>query len=151
MDVTVPTQRLELARHHGALLVVVAVGGVLGAEARYGVGRAIPSSSAGMPWAVLLVNISGSLLLGLLMAWLAANPGAHRLVRPLLGAGVIGGYTTFSTYAEQTRALLAAGHPATALAYVALTLVLGLLAAGVGGAVGSAVFDSHRSRSRGDR
>ena len=57
---------------------------------------------------------------------------SSRLVRPFFGTGVLGGFTTFSTYAVDTRALLAAGRPTLAAAYLLGTLVLGLLAVVVG-------------------
>lgn len=107
---------------------VVALGGVVGSLARWGVALALPTAHHGLPWATLLVNVTGSLALGLLLGLLGRARRPHPLWRPALGTGVLGGFTTFSTLTSETRDLL--GHaPAVALLYVALTLLLGLLAA----------------------
>lgn len=114
------------------LLGVVAAGGAVGALGRYAVAVALPHGRAGLPWATLLVNVLGCLLLGLLVA---ALPDAHWL-RPFFGTGVLGGFTTFSTLALETDRLLTRA-PVTALVYVALTLGLGLGAATLGLRLGS--------------
>ncbi|GAA1893338.1 fluoride efflux transporter FluC [Lapillicoccus jejuensis] len=107
---------------------VVALGGVVGSLGRWGVALGLPTAHHGLPWATLLVNVSGSLALGLLLGLLGRLPRAHPLWRPALGTGVLGGWTTFSTLTSETRDLL--GHaPGVALAYVALSLLLGLAAA----------------------
>lgn len=115
------------------LLGVVAAGGSCGALGRYALAVALPHSPSGLPWATLLANVVGCLLLGLIVA---ALPDAHWL-RPFLGTGVLGGFTTFSTLALETDRLLARA-PATALVYVALTLGLGLGAAVLGLRLGTA-------------
>lgn len=109
------------------LLLVVALGGVLGSLARYGVGLAMPHGESALPVATLLVNVVGCLLLGLLVG---AQPD-DRWLRPFLGTGVLGGFTTFSAFALETDRLLDRA-PAVALLYVALSLGLGLGAAAVG-------------------
>ena len=109
------------------LLLLVAVGGALGSLARYGVAVAMPPGRATLPVATLLVNVLGCLLLGVLVG---ALPRA-RWLRPLLGTGVLGGFTTFSTFALETDRLLARA-PVVAVAYLALSLLLGLAAAAVG-------------------
>jgi CrcB protein len=109
------------------LLLVVAGGGALGSVARYGIDLALPYGRSDLPVATLLINVTGSLLLGLLVA---ARPHA-RWMRPFLGTGVLGGFTTFSTFALETDRLLARA-PAVAAGYVALSLALGLGAAAVG-------------------
>jgi CrcB protein len=76
----------------------------------------------------VLANVSGCFAIGVLLVVLAQRRPDDRLLRPLLGTGVLGGYTTFSTYALDTRTLLAADRPALAAAYVCGTLVVGLLA-----------------------
>lgn len=110
------------------VFAVVAAGGSLGAAARYGVGLAWPHPAGGFPWATLLINIVGCAAIGVL-AGLAPR---HRLARPFLGTGVLGGFTTFSTYAVDARTLLDAGRPAAAAAYVAGTLVAALAAVWLG-------------------
>src|ERR687886_614869 len=71
------------------------------------------------PWAILSTNVSGCLLIGVLMVLVTEVWTTHRLLRPFLGTGVLGGYTTFSTYAVDAQHLIAAGAPRTALLYLA--------------------------------
>lgn len=73
--------------------------------------------------------------MGLLVAWLVTHPGAHRLARPFVGVGVLGGWTTFSTLAVDT-VRLGDGHEQLALLYVAATFVVGILAVGLGILIG---------------
>jgi len=102
------------------LVLLVALGGAVGAVVRWSLEEAFPLTSGSFPWTTFAVNVSGSLLLALIPAspWLRH----HRLMPPLLGTGVLGGYTTLSTYSEETRSLLASGHVAVALAYLLGTL-----------------------------
>lgn len=102
-----------------ALFALVALGGALGSLARYGLAVAWPGLTT-----TLAVNVVGSFGLGLLIGLRPEGKWS----RPFLGAGVLGGFTTFSTFAAQTvDASLPAG-----IAYVAGTLVLGIGAAAVG-------------------
>jgi fluoride exporter len=121
VDLHVPAQRQERALDP-ALLAAIAVGGVLGAEARYALGRLLESSAAGWPWATWLINVVGSLLLGVLMGVTAAQRRPHRLARPFLGVGVLGGFTTFSTAMVEVPGLLGAGRPGLALLYLVAVL-----------------------------
>lgn len=114
------------------VLAVIAAGGILGSLARYGLALALPALSGTFPWATFLANVSGSLLLGLLLVILAEVLAPSRYLRPFLGVGVLGGYTTFSTYTSDARSLLAVGHGPLALAYVFGTLAACLLATLVG-------------------
>lgn len=107
------------------VLGVVAFGGVLGAQARYGIELALPSG-AGMPWATLIVNAAGCLLIGALMTVLLELTAPHRLARPFLGVGVLGGFTTFSGYAVGVQALLVDGRPAVAAAFWVVMPVVAL-------------------------
>ncbi len=129
------------------VLAVVAAGGVLGSLARHGVASLQPSSGSGggWPWAILAVNVSGCLLIGVLMAVLLDLTAPHRLLRPFLGIGVLGGYTTFSTYAVDTQRLLADGRPVTALTYFLVTPVLALLAVWLGTAATQALRRRRRA------
>jgi fluoride exporter len=120
------------APRRAAVLAVIAVGGVVGAEARYGLGVAIPHDPGRWPWATLLINVSGCLLIGVLMVVLLELTRPHPLARPLLGVGVLGGYTTFSTYATDALTLLQDGHPAAAVGYFLLTPVLAVAAVAAG-------------------
>lgn len=113
------------------VLLVVAVGGVLGAWARYGLDVALPTFAVQWSWATMLVNASGCLLIGVLMAWVETGR-APRLARPFLGVGVLGGYTTFSTYAVQVSELWADGRVELGVLYLVVTPVLALVCVAVG-------------------
>ncbi|MCW3844257.1 CrcB family protein [Micromonospora yasonensis] len=134
VDLHVPADRGELAAHPAAVLGAIAAGGVLGALARAGAQAAFPHPPTGFPWATFGINVSGCLLIGALMAVLTARP-AGPLVRPFLGVGVLGGYTTFSTYVVEAHRAVLAGAPGTALAYLAATVLGALLAVWTGDAV----------------
>ncbi|MFU8871524.1 FluC/FEX family fluoride channel [Micromonospora sp. SL4-19] len=134
VDLHVPADRGELTRHPAAVLAAIAAGGVLGALARAGLQASFPHPPTGFPWATFGINVAGSLLIGVLMAVITARP-AGPLVRPFLGVGVLGGFTTFSTYAVEVHRAVLAGAPGTALAYLAATLVGALLAVWTGDTV----------------
>ncbi len=119
-------------RIHGAVIGVVALGGALGSVARWAVAEALPHASGQLPWATLLTNVVGCALIGVLMVLVAERWRDQRLVRPFLGTGILGGFTTFSTYVVDTRTLVATGHAAVAAAYLLGTLVAGLLAVVLG-------------------
>lgn len=118
---------------HADVLAAVSVGGVLGAEARYALGRALPTG-AGVPWTTLAINVAGSLLIGVLIVVVTELRPAHRLARPLLGVGVLGGFTTFSAYAVDIVRLSAAGSPGAAAVTLVLTPVAAVAAAWCGAA-----------------
>jgi CrcB protein len=118
--------------------LLAAVGGALGALARWGVATALPSSPAGWPWATLLVNLTGCLLIGVLLAVLLARFPASARLRPFLGTGVLGGFTTYSTFAVDTVVLVDAGHQAMAVGYVVASVLGGVLAVVAGLLVGRA-------------
>jgi CrcB protein len=128
VDLAVPAQRRELAGHPWEVLGTIAVGGVVGAEARYGFGLLLPHSAGDWPWSTLLVNLSGCFLIGVLMVVITELVTAHRLVRPFLGVGVLGGYTTFSTATVDSLTLLDAGRPLAALGYTVATCTLAMAA-----------------------
>lgn len=111
---------------------VIALGGGLGSVARYGIARAWPTPVDGFPWATFVTNIAGSLALGLLMVYVIEVWPPNRYRRPFLGVGVIGGFTTFSTYMSETRGLLATHHFARADAYALTSLLAGLAAVWTG-------------------
>ncbi len=113
------------------VLAVVAAGGALGSLARWGLAVALPHSGPGWPWSTLIVNLTGSLLLGILIVVVDRRP-AHRLLYPFLGVGVLGGWTTFSTMMTDVAGLVAAQAVARAGAYLLVSLVGGLLATGFG-------------------
>jgi fluoride exporter len=108
-------------------LVAIAIGGGLGSVARYLLSAAFPAGH-GFPWAIFAVNVSGCFCLGVLMIYLLEVWPPRRYLRPFLAVGLVGGYTTFSTYAGGVMTLLTGGAPATADAY-ALTSILAALVA----------------------
>ena len=121
--------------HLSTILAAVAIGGVAGAESRYVLGLALPHGPSQWPWSTLLINISGCFLIGVLMVVIIELVDAHPLIRPLLGVGVLGGYTTFSTYAVDVINLAYAGRWPLAIGYLVATPVLAVLAAAAGAAV----------------
>jgi CrcB protein len=116
----------------GPALAAVAAGGVLGALARYAIGLGLPHSPGTFPLATFLINVAGCLLIGVLIVVITEWTTAHPLVRPFLVTGVLGGFTTFSTYAVDTGELLRAGLAATACAYLVGTLAAALAATWLG-------------------
>ncbi|MEU3663481.1 fluoride efflux transporter CrcB [Streptomyces sp. NPDC032940] len=110
------------------VVAVVALGGGMGATARYAVSLAWPTHTGGFPWATFWVNASGCAVIGVFMVLITEVWAAHRLVRPFFGTGVLGGFTTFSTYAVDSRQLFATGHVRTGLAYLAATPLAALTA-----------------------
>jgi CrcB protein len=109
-------------------LLLVAVGGAVGAVLRHSVDSVAPGTL--LPWHTLAINVVGALALGLLpaLAVVRRSPG----VAALLGPGVLGGFTTVSAWAGQVRDLAASGHAAVAGLHLALTLAAGLGAAALG-------------------
>ncbi|MFE0699844.1 fluoride efflux transporter FluC [Streptomyces sp. NPDC058872] len=111
----------------------VAAGGALGAVARHGATLVWPTPDGAFPWTVLVVNAAGCALLGALMVLLTETITApHPLLRPFLGTGVCGGFTTFSTAGLDAQRLLAAGDPARGLLYLGGTLLTALAAVWAG-------------------
>ncbi|MFP5022659.1 fluoride efflux transporter CrcB [Pseudonocardia phyllosphaerae] len=115
-----------------ATVGAVAVGGVLGAEARYLLGVAFPAAHGDWPWTTFWINVTGCLLIGLLYTTLGELRKPHWSLRPLLGVGVLGGYTTFSTWAVDTVQLTDAGRWGAALAHALVTPVVAILACAAG-------------------
>lgn len=109
-------------------LLLVAIGGAAGAASRYLVGRVMgPTVDAHFPWHTFLINVSGAFLIGLLLV-LAARLGWPGWWRPLLAVGILGGYTTFSTFSLETVELLMRGQWATGSLYALGSLAAGLAA-----------------------
>jgi CrcB protein len=123
VDLSDPAQRLAEPARQWDVLVATAAGGILGAEARYGVSSVLPHHDQQFPWATLLINATGCLLIGVLMAVLLELPSPHRLARPFLGVGVLGGYTTYSTFAVEVQRLVLHHRPLIALDYAVLTVL----------------------------
>jgi fluoride exporter len=119
--------------------VAAALGGALGALARWGVAEALPHEAGGWPWATLLVNLSGCLLLGLLIGSVLARSPDSPWLRPFLATGVLGGYTTYSAFAVEIVQLGEAGRPGVAAAYLLASVVGGVAASALGLLAGRAV------------
>jgi CrcB protein len=110
------------------VLAMIALGGGLGSVARYLVSVALPVRPGHFPWATFLINLSGCFALGLLMVFVVEIWPPRRYVRPFFGIGILGGFTTFSTFAVELRGLAAHGARALADAYALNSLVGGLAA-----------------------
>ncbi len=108
--------------------LLVAAGGALGAGARHLVsGLFLRQVGSAWPWGTLVINVSGSLLLGLLVGVLAFRGGEGQAqLRLLLGTGVLGGFTTFSAYSLETVQLIERGRFAPALIYALGSVALGV-------------------------
>ncbi|GAC1440180.1 MAG: hypothetical protein NVSMB55_03850 [Mycobacteriales bacterium] len=122
-DPDVPPVRVPLV----VLLPVVAAGGAVGSLGRYGIALLVPHGGAELPVGTLLVNVTGCFLLGVLVARWPQAPW----LRPVLGTGMLGGFTTFSALALETDRLLARA-PVVAVLYLGLSLLLGIGAAALG-------------------
>ena len=134
VDLHVPAQARELA-HPGPVLGAIAAGGVLGSLARYGIQAAVPHGPAEFGWATFGINVGGCFLIGVLMVLIVRRFPARPLLRPFLGVGVLGGFTTFSAYAVDIDQAIIDGAVGTALTYLVATLVAALLAVWAGSAV----------------
>jgi len=119
-----------------ALIATIAAGGALGSLGRWLVGLVLPHGDGGMPWATLVVNVSGAFAMGLLVSYLVDRPGSHRLARPFVGVGLLGGWTTFSALAVDVVGLYEGDHLALMVGYLAATFLLGTLAVGAGEVAG---------------
>jgi fluoride exporter len=112
------------ARAPGTLWAV-ALGGALGTLARYVLDRAIPAPAGHFPTATLIVNLSGSLLIGVLLPIAIAQAAQRPLLRPFLITGLLGGWTTYSALATNAATLLRAGHAMLALGDLSATVLGG--------------------------
>ncbi|WP_406102089.1 CrcB family protein [Streptomyces sp. NBC_01003] len=132
LDLRVPARRRAALRAQGPVVAVVSLGGALGAGARYGAALLWPTSPGAFPWTTMWVNALGCFVIGVFMVIITDVWTAHRLVRPFFGTGVLGGFTTFSTYAVDIQQLVDAGRASTGLIYLAATLLAALAAVGLG-------------------
>jgi len=126
------------------VLVAVFAGGCLGGWARYGITSTWPARSGRFPWAVFDVNLAGAFVLAIVLV-VAADLVSSRYLRPLLGTGFCGAFTTFSSIVVTTDQLFAHHHPGTATAYLAASIVSGLAAASFGLAVARAIVTNRRA------
>lgn len=128
----------ELAGPHPmTLLLAVMLAGAVGVGLRYLLDAAITSRAGdGFPWSTLVINIAGAFALGLLVAVLAGMKDVSPALRPIIGIGLLGGFTTFSAFALEAVNLAEDGLATRALVYVGSMNVLGIGAAVAGLAAG---------------
>jgi CrcB protein len=119
--------------------VGVAGAGAVGALARWGLSTAIGARVSGFPWGTLVVNVTGSFVLGLLFAILTERVESSAAMRLTLMTGLLGAYTTFSTFSLETFRLLEDAAYGSAALNVAGNLALGLVAVTAGVAVARAL------------
>lgn len=115
-------------------VLLVAVGGVIGVLARYGLGTTVSPDS--LPWMICAINVAGSFILGAVLAWSAE---LSEPVRSGLAVGLCGGFTTFSTVSVQVFFDAKSGDPGFALFYLAASVAGGLVAAALGYYLGRAI------------
>ncbi|MYY04669.1 MULTISPECIES: CrcB family protein [unclassified Streptomyces] len=147
MSIRMQLHRRSHPDHHPGVqlpvVVAVAIGGAAGAAARFGAERLWPNGTSAFPWTILLVNTVGCFLMGVLMVTLKLRfPGAPRLISPLLGTGVLGGFTSFSHYTDNVRQLFENHQPGYAVGCLVLTVAAALAAVTAG------AFAAHFSYGR---
>jgi CrcB protein len=113
-------------------IALVAVGGAAGALLRYAAGEVATTSPGTFPATTLTINVAGAFALGLLLAGLTRQPARAATLRPLLGIGVLGSFTTYSTFSVETVELWRGDAIGLAITYVVVSLVAGLVAASLG-------------------
>lgn len=123
---------------------VIALGGAAGALLRWGIGEEWPVRTGAFPWSTLAINVAGCLAIGVLMVLMEEVLAGRIYVRPLLGVGLLGGFTTFSTFAVETHVLLD-DHPLLALTYYFGTPAAAILAAILGAALATAALTARAS------
>jgi CrcB protein len=120
-------------------VVAVALAGALGALARWGVGVWFGHRFPSFPWGTMFINVTGSFILGVLFAVLVERNIGSLTLRLALMTGLLGAYTTFSTFSLETFRLVEDGATGSALANIGLSVVLGVLAVWLGLTAGRAV------------
>ena len=131
------------------MLLAIAAGAAIGAPARFALTQIIGVHPAGFPLATLTVNITGSFVLGLFLILTIERFPPTRYARPFFATGLLGAYTTFSTFAVEIDLLLKDGHVLMAVAYAIGSLTLGLTAAWAGMAIGRALPTRPTSKGAG--
>jgi fluoride exporter len=117
----------------------VAAGGVVGGCARYGLDLLVPTRASGFPWPTFAANLAGAFCLALLLVLVLEVWPPTRFVRPFLAVGVLGSFTTFSTWMVEFDQLLVDGGLLVASVYVAASVLAGLAAASLGLVIGRGV------------
>ncbi len=117
------------------LQLVVFAGGCLGTLARYGIGHALPTTPLRMPYGTVLINLSGTFLLGMLLESLArrgSDLGKRQLARLGFGTGFMGAFTTYSTFVVEVVTLQHHNRASIAAAYAAVSIIGGLICSALG-------------------
>ena len=117
--------------------LLVAIGGALGALGRYGVGQVIQAGN--LPVATLLVNVTGSVLIGVLWATFDESQWFQDWGKYLITVGMLGGFTTFSSFSLETLELIRVGEVWTALGYVVATVIICVLGVFIGARLGGVI------------
>jgi CrcB protein len=121
------------------IIGVIAIGGFVGGLARYEIVRAWTATANEFPWSTFVVNTIGAFVLALLVVVTTDVLVGSRYLRPLLGTGFCGAFTTFSAVAVSVDELTAHGHTATAASYAIASVVAGSAAATAGVVLGRAI------------
>lgn len=134
IDVADPARSMRPVHLRWRYLGIVFLGGAVGTAVRDIISTALPAHN-GVSWSIFWINVAGALLLGLLLESLAhrgADEGRRRFIRLLLGTGVLGGFTTYSTLAESTGALFLDSRGLAGAGYALLTVLAGAIATAIG-------------------
>jgi fluoride exporter len=127
------------------IVLYVALGSAVGGVCRFLLGAAIQQRvDTSFPIGTLVINITGSLLLGFLLRFSLGNPGVSAEVRAMMTAGFCGGYTTFSTFSVETATLIEQDAPGRAILYVVASAGLSLIGAFIGFALARSALGALR-------
>jgi CrcB protein len=114
------------------VVAVIAVGGMIGSTGRYLLAEAVPVAPGQFPWTTFWTNMTGSFMLGYLLVILIERFPPTRYLRPFVATGILGAYTTMSTFLVETAELIKDGHAGTGLLYGFSSLVFGVTLAYLG-------------------
>lgn len=127
-------------------LLYVALGSAAGGSARWFIALQLQPRLGTFPWATLLINVTGSFILGFILRASVGHPALTPNARALLATGFCGGYTTFSTFSFETATLIERGDYGRAGMYILLSVVVSLLATFAGFAVAGSMYPPHPQR-----
>ncbi|PHR58704.1 MAG: fluoride efflux transporter CrcB [Robiginitomaculum sp.] len=126
-------------------ILYVAMGGAIGASCRYSLGLGFglvlaPSKANAFPWATLSANVLGGLLMGFLMGWLAFKISGAENIRLFVGVGILGGFTTFSSFSLETIRMIETKAYGMAMGYISASVILSVLAVFIGLVIARKIF-----------
>lgn len=131
-----PDLPADTAGTSATVVALVGAGGFIGAWGRYELGLAWPTPAGHVPWATFTINTSGAFLLGLVLTMLVRRGRHNHLFRPFFCVGVLGAWTTMSTFAVEADLLVRGHRLANAFAYTAATVLIGIAVAWLGVVIG---------------